>query len=144
MPLSFVFESFPKDLAEAKHNLSMDRLKLTLVGPDHPPATSNSTLHDLKPIDMTHCKDVDLNVMDVAPVGAVARVKIADKSLHSNGGPTGPFRYAVIYNDTSDEKCLIGMQDFGHDHPQTIEDGQSQIIHFDPDNGGIMIQAVLP
>jgi hypothetical protein len=144
MPQSFVFESFTKDLASKKHDLNSDKLKLALVSGDNPPTTSNSTLGDLKQIDMTHCKDVDLKVTGVEPVGAVTRVKIADKALHSAGGATGPFRYAVVYNDTSDDKCLIGMKDFGKDAPQTIQDGQNQIIHFDPDNGGVMIQATLP
>jgi hypothetical protein len=73
----------------------------------------------------------------------VSKVKIADKALHSTGGPTGPFRFAVIYNDTSDSKSLIGYQDFGKDHPQTIADGQNQIIHFNQDSGAVLVQATL-
>lgn len=141
---SFTFESFAKDLCEKKHDLSHDKLKLALVAEETPPATTNSKLSDLKEVNYDNCKDRDLNVSGVEPVGAVARIKIADKSLQSSGGPTGPFRYAVVYNDTSDDKCLIGMKDFGKGQSQTIQDGQNQIIHFDPDNGGVMVQAVLP
>lgn len=144
MPQSFIFESFTKDLASKKHDLSSDKLKLALVSNDNPPTTSNSKLSDLQEIDYTHCTDRNLNVTGVEPVGAVSRVKIADKSLESSGGPTGPFRYVVVYNDTAADKNLIGMKDFGKDAPQTIEAGQHQIIHFDADNGGIMIQATLP
>jgi hypothetical protein len=80
----------------------------------------------------------------VTPVGAVSRVKIADKSLQSSGGVTGPFRYVVIYNDTAEDKNLIGFKDYGKDNPQTIKDGDHLIVHFDADNGGVMVQAVLP
>lgn len=56
------------------------------------------------------------------------------------GGPIGPFRYAVLYNDTptSPADPLIGWWDYGSSI--TLLNGETLPVDFDPTTGVIQDQ----
>jgi len=80
-------------------------------------------------------EDVKLVVNDAIQTvsASVARVKIADEMIAASGGSVGPFRYAVVYNDTAANKPLVGYVDYGSS--VTLNDGENLTLDFDASAG---------
>jgi len=80
-------------------------------------------------------EDVKLVVNDAIQTvsASVARVKIADETIAASGGSVGPFRYAVVYNDTAANKPLVGYIDYGS--IVTLNDGEALTLDFDASAG---------
>jgi hypothetical protein len=57
----------------------------------------------------------------------------SDVTWTASGGSIGPFRYAVIYNDTASSDQLIGYIDYGYSI--TVASGQTFTIDFDQTSG---------
>ena len=64
---------------------------------------------------------------------------LADITLTSSGGATGPFRYVYIYDDTAaaPADALIGYYDYGSS--LTLNDGDSLTVDFSAANGVLQI-----
>jgi len=56
----------------------------------------------------------------------------------ASGGNIGPFRYAVLYNDTTASKNLIGYWDYGTSI--TLGAGDTFTVDFDPTTGVLTLQ----
>ena len=67
---------------------------------------------------------------DATRTTGVVTVTAADKTITASGGTIGPFRYAILYNDTpaSPADPLIAWWDYGSS--QTINDGESIDLDF--------------
>ena len=111
------FNSFVEALAEKTHNLGSDTLKLALT--NSAPTSSNTVLADITQVSYTY------------------KLVIADTTLTSTGGGTGPFRYVVIYNDTATNDELIAYYDYGSN--LTLNSGDSLAIDFDGSGGLLTI-----
>jgi hypothetical protein len=68
-------------------------------------------------------------------LGVYKYVASADPVITASGGSIGPFRYAVLYNDTptSPADPLIGYWDYGSS--QTLSAGESLTVDMDQTNG---------
>jgi hypothetical protein len=55
----------------------------------------------------------------------------------ATGGTIGPFRYAVLYNDTTASKNLIAWWDYGTSI--TLSAGDTFAVDFDPTTGVLTI-----
>jgi hypothetical protein len=125
------FNSFTEALAEKVHNLGSDTLELALT--NTAPTASNTQLSNITQITYTNLNARTLTVSSSSQTGGVYKLTIADKTLTSTGGSTGPFRYVVLFNQTAANDELIGWYDYGSSI--TLGDGESLVVDFDDANG---------
>jgi len=129
------FQPFVEAVAEKKHNLGSDTLKVALT--NTAPTADNDVLTDLTEIDYTYCSDRALTTSSSAQTSGTYKLVIADKTISASGGAVGPFRYVVIYNDTATNDDLICWFDYGSSI--TLADGESIVLDFDDSNGLLTI-----
>lgn len=129
------FNQFIEDVMHGVHDFSADQLMVALVAAANPPVAGNSVLADLTQIAYTNLSSRALTISAEGQVGGTYEITIADLTLTSTGGSTGPFRYVVIYNDTPTAPAdpLIAWFDYGADI--TLLDGESIDLDFDDVNG---------
>ncbi len=124
---SFVkFYPFVEALAEKKHDLGADTLKVALT--NVAPALTNSQLSNITEISYTNCSSRTLTVSSSSQSSGVYSLILDDITLTASAGTVGPFRYLVVYNDTSVNDLLIGYIDYGSSI--TMADGEYILIDF--------------
>jgi hypothetical protein len=116
MATFFKFEAFVEHLAEKVHNLGADTLKVMLT--NTAPVATNSVKADLTEITAANGYPAGGNPLTVSSsgqTGGLYKLVVADSVFTAVGGPIGPFRYAVVYNDTpaSPADPLICSHDYG-------------------------------
>lgn len=132
------FNSFVEALAEKKHDLGSDTLKVYLTNSTPNPST-NSVKADLPEI-ITSATGYTAggNVCSITSSTQTAgtyKLVLADPDTWLIGGSIsfGPFRYAVLYNDTATNDELIGYWDYGTSFSLNV--GESFKVDFDPTSG---------
>jgi len=132
------FQAFTEAVAEKKHNLGADTLKVALcAAANAPSASGDAVLADLTAVSLTYLLDAALSVSSSSQSGGTYQAVISDKTLEASGGSVGPFRYVVVYNDTATNKDLIGYWDYGSDI--TMADGETLLV----DLGAYVIQIAI-
>ncbi len=129
------FNSFVEAVAEKTHNLGSDVLKVALT--NSAPSATNTQLSNITEISYTHLSARTLTVSSSAQTSGTYKLIIADLTLTSSGGSTGPFQYIVLYNDTATNKELIGYYDYGS--AVTLADGDTFTLDFDGSAGVLTI-----
>ena len=134
------FQSFVEHLAEKVHNLGADTLKVMLT--DTAPVATNTVKADLTEITAGNgytAGGATLTVTSSAQASGVYKLVANDAVITASGGSIGPFRYAVIYNDTptSPADPLIGWWDRGSS--ATLLAGESVTIDLDQTNGVLTV-----
>ena len=115
------FNALSEALAEKKHDLGSDQLKVALTNTE--PSATDSTLTDITEIDYTNCSSRDLTTNSSSQSSGTYTLEVADLTLSASGGTVGPFQYVVLYNDTASNDELIGYYDYGTE--VTLNDGDS-------------------
>jgi len=131
------FNCFVEDLAEKKHNLGSDQLVVALCASANAPSASNTVLTDLTQISYTNLSSRNITTSSSSQTSGTYKLILSDLTLSASGGSVAPFRYVVVYNDTSTSDSLIGYADYGSD--TTLNSGESIVIDFDGSNGAIAI-----
>jgi hypothetical protein len=136
---SFVkFNTFVEALSEKAHNLGADTLKCALTdtlptaasdsgflpGSSHPPPAA---------VNGYTTGGNSVTVSSSAQTSGTYKLVLADTSFSASGGSLGPFRYAVLYNDTAASDELIGYWDYGSS--VTLADGETFTVDFDASAG---------
>lgn len=109
------FNCFPEDLGKGVHDLATDTLRVYLT--DEAPDVVNDTAYG-NPADLATGGGYVAGGLSIGPntfgqVGGVATLAPGtDLSFTATTG-FGPFRYAVLYNDTAPGKNLICYWDAG-------------------------------
>lgn len=127
------FNSFVEALAEKVHNLGADTLKVMLT--NSAPVATNTVKANLTEISAGNGYTAGghtITVSSSSQTSGTYKLIIADLTISATGA-VGPFRYAVIYNDTATNKELIGYYDYGSSI--SLANGESFTIDFDPTNG---------
>ena len=121
------FNAFVQALADKKHDLDADQLKIALCASANAPTAGNSVLINLTEISYTNLSTRDL-VASGSLAGGTYTLAVTDLTLTASGGAVAAFRYVVIYNDTATDDDLIGYADYGSD--LTLADGESLTLDF--------------
>lgn len=136
------FNTFVEALAEGAHNLGADSLKVALTntaptaasdtgflpGSSHPPpANTNGYTTGGNAV----------TISSSAQASGTYKLVLADTVFTAAGGQLGPFRYAILYNDTAASDQVIGYWDYGAS--VTLSDGETFTVDFDASNGVLQL-----
>lgn len=133
------FQSFVEALAEKKHNLGADTLKVMLsnVAPN---AATNTVKADITEIAVGFgytAGGTAATISSSAQSAGTYKLVLADVTFTAAGGPMAEFRYVVLYNDTAASDELIGYWD--HGSGVTLADTEAYPIDFSAANGVLTI-----
>lgn len=136
MPTFQKFNAFVEHLAEGVHNLGADTLKVMLT--NTAPVSANSVRADLTEIAAGNgytAGGTAASVTSSAQTSGTYKLVLGDVVFTASGGSIGPFRYAVLYNDTPTAPAdpLIGWWDYGS--ALTLASGESLNWDADPTTG---------
>jgi hypothetical protein len=133
------FNSFVEALAEKKHDLGADTLKVMLTL--SAPIASNTVKTDLTDIAAGNGYTAGGNTAAItssAQTSGTYKLVLADPATWTaTGGAIANFRYAVLYNDTAASKELIGWWDYGS--TVTVNTGETFKVDFDPTSGVLTV-----
>ena len=130
------FDCFVENVAEKVHNLGSDQLTLALT--NSAPSAANTVLANITEITYTNLSTRNLTTSSSSQTSGLYKLVVADTTLTSTGGGTGPFRYVVVYNSTAAGGPLIGWYDYGS--ALTLNSSESLTVDFDQVNGLLTIQ----
>jgi hypothetical protein len=113
-----IFNAFKEAVAEKVHNLQSDTLKVALT--DTAPSLANAVLEDIAQVAATGgYAPATATVVSSAQSGGTYTLTLDNVVFTASGGSIGPFRYFVLYNDTTSGKNLIGFGDYGVEYTAT-------------------------
>lgn len=131
------FNSFVEAVAEKVHNLGSDTLKVALT--NSAPSASNTVLANITQISNGNgytTGGTAATISSSAQSAGTYKLVLADVVFTASGS-MGPFRYAVLYNDTATNDELIGWWDYGSN--VTLSSTETFTVDFDATNGVLTI-----
>lgn len=132
------FDCFTENLAEAAHNLGADTLRVYLT--NAAPVVGNTVFGTPAEIAAGSgyvAGGTQATITTSAQTAGIYKLVLADVVFAAAGGSIGPFRYAVLYNDTSATNALIGWYDYGS--AVTLATGETFAVDFDPTAGALTL-----
>lgn len=132
------FQSFVEAVAEKVHNLGADTLKVLLC--NTAPVNTNTVKANLTEISAGNgytAGGTAASISSSAQTSGTYKLTLADVVFTASGGSIGPFRYAVLYNDTATNDELIAFWDYGSSI--TLASGETFTVDFDATNGVLQI-----
>ena len=131
MAAAVKFQKFVRDLGLGVHNLDTGALKvyLTNAAPNAATHTVKADLADIAAGNGYVAGGVDVTGV-YAESGGTGTLTATDVTFTASGGTVGPFRYAILYNDTptSPADPLIQYWDYGS--AITLADGETFTVDF--------------
>jgi hypothetical protein len=134
------FNQFVADVANKVHNLGADTLKVMLT--NTAPVATNAIKTDITDIAAGNGYTAGgsaLTTTSSTQASGTYKLIVQDLVFTASGGTIGPFRYAVMYNDTptSPAKPLIGWWDYGS--AITLNAGETFTVDSDQTNGVLQL-----
>ena len=131
------FYSFVEAVAEGKHNLAVNVLNVMLT--NTAPVATNTVKSEL--VEITAGGGYTAGGSQAlqsssAQTGGVYKLVLADVVFTATG-TFGPFRYAVLYDNTATNKELIGWWDYGSSLSLNV--GELFTVDFDVTTGVLTI-----
>ena len=122
------FQDFVEALGLGEHNLNTDTLNVYLSNAT-PSASADADKADLAEITNENGYTAPVDIQNVwSESGGTGTLAATDVVITASGGTVGPFRYAVIYNDTHSTDGLVCWWDYGSSI--TLQDGETFTIDF--------------
>jgi len=122
------FQCFVEDLAEGKHNLGSDTLKVAFSDASNAPsASAHVKLADITTVSVSNLDSVTLTVSSSSQTSGTYKLVVADLTMTASGA-VGPFRYVILYNDTAANDPLICYFDYGSE--VTLAKGDTFTLDF--------------
>jgi hypothetical protein len=123
------FQDFSEQLVRGTHDFDANTFKVYLSN-DTPSASADVIKADLAEISPgnNYTAGGATTTITVAETTGTTTVSGTEVSWTAAGGAIGPFRYAVLYNDTSASKNLIAWWDYGSSI--TLNVGESFTVRF--------------
>lgn len=133
------FNQFVEDLAKKKHDLSADTFKVMLT--NTAPVATNAIKADITEISAGNgysAGGTATTITSVAQTSGVLKAIYTDVVFTATGA-VGPFRYAVLYNDTqaTPAKPLVAWFDYGSSI--SLANLETFTVDFDGTNGVLTI-----
>lgn len=131
------FNVFTYDCLAGKHDFSTQTYKVALT--NSAPSAANTGLADITQVanGNGYTTGGTSSSMSLTTSSGVAKVTATDVVFTASGGSMGPFRYVVIYNDTTTGDPLVAYYDYGSSI--TLGDGETFTVDFDGTNGFLTI-----
>lgn len=133
-------QDFSEQLSRGVHNWGSHVFKVMLVNSPAPVAT-NTIKADLTEIAAGngYTAGGTATTITVSETSGTTKIVGTDVVFTASGGSIGPFRYAVLYNDTatSPADALVAWWDYGSSI--TLNSGESFTVDFDSTNGILQI-----
>jgi len=124
------FNDFSEQLANGVQNFATDTYKIALS--NTAPVATNTVLADITEISAGngYTSGGSTTTITVAEVTGTTTVSGTEVVFTASGGSIGPFRYVVLYNDTtsSPNKPLVAWWDYGSSI--TLADGETFTVKF--------------
>lgn len=134
------FNQFVEYAMEGVMNLGSDALKIALT--NSAPVNTNTVLANITQIGAGNgysSGGTQATTSSSAQTSGTYKLTLADVTFTASGGPLGPFRYAVLYDDTptSPADPLIAWVDYGA--ALTLTDGETFTVDFSNTNGALTL-----
>ena len=100
------------------------------------PSASNTVIGNITEVSYTNLSSRNITTTSSSQTGGTYKLKLTDLVLTATGA-VGPFRYVVIYNDTSATDALIAYYDYGSSI--SLAAGETFTIDFDGTNGFLQL-----
>ena len=133
------FFCFVEDLAEKKHDLGADVVKVCLT--NTLPVNTNTLLANITQIAAGNgyaSGGSTATVVSSTQTGGIYKLVLNDVVFTATGGPLPAFRYVVVYNSTGAGGPLIGWYDYGSSI--TPADTETFTTDFDQAAGVLTLQ----
>lgn len=114
------------EYSEEGANVGSDQFVVALT--NSAPVATNTVLSDITQIAYTYCSSRNLSTSTSSQTSGTFSLVLSDLTLTASGGPVGPFRYVVVYDDTVSGDPLVCWFDYGSSI--TLGDGETFLINF--------------
>lgn len=128
------FYSMIEEVFKKKHNFGADTFKVMLT--NTAPVATNTVKANITEISAGNgytAGGTATTITSAAQTSGVFKQVFTDVVFTASGGTIGPFRYAVLYNDTATNKELVAWYDYGSSI--TLASGEPFTVDFDGTNG---------
>lgn len=129
------FNQFTKDLVDGVHDFDAHAFKVMLT--NTAPVATNSVKLDLTEIAAGngYTAGGTATTITTSTATGTAKATATDVVFTASGGSIGPFRYAVLYNDTPTAPADPLISWWDHGSAVTLAAGESFTVDFDATNG---------
>lgn len=130
------FQDFAEQVLKAIHDLDGThtiKVALTNTAPVATQTTWNTTDHPAPAAANGYTAGGTATTPTLTETSGTAKLVLSDVVFTASGGNLGPFRYAIIYNDTAASDNAIGWYDYGSSI--TLADTETLTVDFDGSAG---------